>query len=240
MEDIKEMKPYWFLESHIDVEYNYYVLMAYLTKIKKKFNTPGSERYFKNILTIKKDLESFQKNTEFTQRSLVRMTDEEKDYFYTILDKNLDVIGEIENIVSNSIRVIEEFLEENKESYEKYNSLVEVEAYCSTYNLWDQGFLIIRKRGEKLMRVFNWFFSIVKIGNKDNVALLMTELMDPKCESTKDLSKIKKFLKQNIKEFSEKYDCVLVAEISKEIDMEVGTELGKEKSINMIMNRFKH
>jgi hypothetical protein len=114
-----------------------------------------------------------------------------------------------------------------------------VESYCAKYNLWDQGFLIIRKNGEETMRIFTWFFSIVKISQKENVALLMTELLDPLCETTKDINKIRKFLKSNIKDFSTQYDCVLVAEICDDIDMEIGTELSKEKSIDMIMNRFK-
>ena len=89
------------------------------------------------------------------------------------------------------------------------------------------------------MRIFTWFFSIVKISQKENVALLMTELLDPLCETTKDINKIRKFLKSNIKDFSTQYDCVLVAEICDDIDMEIGTELSKEKSIDMIMKRFK-
>jgi hypothetical protein len=233
------MRPYWFLEDPIDLEHKYYVLMAYLMKIKENFNKPGFERYFKNLLSIKKDLESFIKNTEFSQKTLAKMTDEDKDHFYNMLDKNLDSIGEIEDIAKNSVITIEDFLEKNKEFYEKYNSLVEVESYCAKYNLWDQGFLIIRKKGEKTMRIFTWFFSIVKISQKENVALLMTELLDPLCETTKDINKIRKFLKSNIKDFSTQYDCVLVAEICDDIDMEMGTELSKEKSIDMIMNRFK-
>jgi len=234
-----DMKPYWFLEDPIDLEYKYYVLMAYLMKTKEHFNKPGFERYFKNILAIRRDLESFIKKTEFSQKTLTRMTEEERDYFYNLLDKNLDVIGEIEEIAKNSLTTIDGFLEKNEEFYEKYNSLVEVESYCAKYNLWDQGFLVIRKKGIKTMRVFTWFFSIVKISQKDNVALLMTEILDPPCETTKDIIKIKKFLKNNIRDFSDQYDCILVAEVSNEIDMEAGTELSKEKSIDLIMNRFK-
>ena len=89
------------------------------------------------------------------------------------------------------------------------------------------------------MRIFTWFFSIVKISQKDNVALLMTEILDPLCESTKDIVKIKKFLKSNIRDFSDQYDCILVSEVSNNIDMEIGTELSKEKSIDLIMNKFK-
>jgi hypothetical protein len=236
---MSEMRPYWFLEDPIDLEYKYYVLMAYLMRVKENFDKPGFERYFKNLLSIKKDLESFIKNTEFSQKTLAKMTDEDKDHFYNMLDKNLDSIGEIEEIAKNSVVTIDDFIEKNNEFYEKYNSLVEVESYCAKYNLWDQGFLIIRKNGEETMRIFTWFFSIVKISQKENVALLMTELLDPLCETTKDINKIRKFLKSNIKDFSTQYDCVLVAEICDDIDMEIGTELSKEKSIDMIMNRFK-
>ncbi len=234
-----DMKPYWFLEDPIDLEYKYYVLMAYLMKIKDHFDKPGFEKYFKNILSIKRDLESFIKKTEFSQKTLAKMTEEEKEYFHNLLDKNLDVIGEVEEIAKNSLTTIDEFLEKNEEFYERYNSLVSVESYCSKYNLWDQGFLVIRKKGIKTMRIFTWFFSIVKISQKDNVALLMTEILDPLCESTKDIVKIKKFLKSNIRDFSDQYDCILVSEVSNNIDMEIGTELSKEKSIDLIMNKFK-
>lgn len=237
---MKELKPYWFLESPIDTEYKYYILMAYLMKVKDSFKTQGFERYFKNLIAMKKDLESFDKNTELTQKTLSKMTDDERSHMYTILDGNLDEIGEIEEIVKNSVRVIDEFLNDNREFYERYNALVDVESYCAKYNLWDQGFLVIRRKGEEFMRIFSWFFSIVKIADKENVALLMTELLDPQCNTTKDISKIKKFLRENIKDFSSQYDCVLVADVSKEIDIEIGTELGKEKSIDIIMNRFKN
>jgi hypothetical protein len=236
---MSEMRPYWFLEDPIDLEYKYYVLMAYLMRVKENFNKPGFERYFKNLLSIRKDLESFIKNTEFSQKTLAKMTDEDKNHFYNMLDNNLDSIEEIEEIAKNSVVTIDDFIEKNNEFYEKYNSLVDVESYCAKYNLWDQGFLIIRKNGEENMRIFTWFFSIVKISQKENVALLMTELLDPLCETTKDINKIRKFLKSNIKDFSTQYDCVLVAEICDDIDMEIGTELSKEKSIDMIMNRFK-
>jgi hypothetical protein len=237
--NMAEMRPNWFLEDPIDFEYKYYVLMAYLMKVKENFNKPGFERYFKNLLSVKRDLESFIKNTEFSQKTLAKMTEEDRDNFYNILDRNLDRIGEIEEIAKNSVITIDNFLEENNEFYEKYNSLVDVESHCPKYNLWDQGFLIIRKKGEETMRIFTWFFSIVKIAQKENVALLMTELLDPLCETTQDIKKIRKFLKSNIKDFSDQYDCLLVAEICDEIDMEIGTELSKEKSIDMIMNRFK-
>jgi hypothetical protein len=237
---MKNLKPYWFLESPIDTEHKYYMLMAFLVNLKKSFQTKQFVKKFKELLTIKRDLESFDKNTEFTSKTLSKMTEEERDLVYTILDNNLDNIEEVESIVKNSIRTIENFLDENSFFYEKYNSLVSVESYCAKYNLWDQGFLVIRKRDEEFMKVFTWFFSIVKVGKKENVALLMTELLDPLCENTNEIGKIRKFLKANIRDFSDQYDCVLVADVSDDIDIETGTDISKEKSIDLIMNKFKN
>lgn len=236
---MKKLKPYWFLESPIDIEHKYYMLMAFLVDIKECFNKRGFEKKFKSLLNMKKDLENFNKSTEFTQKTLSKMTMDEIDLVYTILDTNLNNIAEIENIVKNSLSTIEDFLEDNRGFYEKYNSLVKVESHCTKYNLWDQGFLVIRKDNESFMRIFTWFFSIVKIGEKENVALLMTELLEPPCEITEKISDIRKFLKNNIRDFSENYDCVLIADVSPDIDIETGTEISKEKSIDLIMNKFK-
>ena len=233
------LKPYWFLEGTIDIEYQFYILMSYLVKVKESFNNKGFERYFKNLVSVRRDLESFNKNSEFTQKTMSRMTEDEKDYYYKLVDDSLDNIEEVDGIVKNSLKVIEDFLEENSEMYDKYDSLVEVESYCSRYNLWDQGFLVIRRKDEEKMRIFTWFFSIVKISQKESVALLMTELLDPKCATTMDISKIKKFLKSNVSEFSDGHDCIMVADVSLEIDTEIGIEISKEKSIDVIRNKFK-
>jgi hypothetical protein len=232
------MKPYWFIEDPIDLEHKYYILMAKLVKIKKSFKKKEFEKNFRELQSIYRDLKSFDEKTELSQRSMMNMTDSEKDNFYNILDKNIEKIGEIEQIVIDSIELIEKFIEENKELEIEYNSRVNVESYCSGYSLWDQGFLVIRKNKEEHMRVFTWFFSMVTVNKKDNIALLMTELLDPKCETTKEIRKIKGFLKTNVKDYSENSDCILIADLSDKIDMEVGSEIGKEKSIEIILNNF--
>ena len=233
-------KPYWFLESPIDTEHKYYILMSYLANVKESFGKIGYEKNFKDLLCLKKDLESFDKKTEFSQKTVANMTETEKNTFYNLLDKNLDYIDEIEKILKNSIDTIDEFLESNKDIRERYDSLVDIESYCPSYNLWEQGYLIIRKTGDGYMKVFNWFFSIVKIGEKDNLALLMTEMLDPKCKTSKELRDIKKFLKSNIKDFSEQFDCILIADLTEDVDMEVGTEIGKEKSMDLILKKFRN
>jgi len=237
---MKTLKPYWFLESPIDTEHKYYVLMGYLAKLKKGFGKKGFEKGFKDLLLLRKDLESFDGNSEFSQKTMANMPDKERDFFYTILDKNLEKIDEISEIVTNSIKTIDKFLEENNETYEKYNALVKIETHCSKFNLWDQGFLIVRKTGADHMKVFSWFFSVIKIDQKENIALLMTEMLDPLIETTTEINIIKGFLKKNLKDFSYMHDCVLVADVSKSIDLETGTEISKEKSIEIILKNYKN
>jgi hypothetical protein len=238
--DLNMIKPYWFLEDPIDEEHKYYILMDFLTKAKSKFNKKGFEKHFKEVVILRRDLDSFDQTMEFSQRTLANMTENDKNVFYNKLDRNLDSINEIVKIVKNSIETIDKFLEENKEIAIKYNSLVDVESYCDRYNLWDQGFLIVRKIDEEFMKVFSWFFSVIKIGEKEKVALLMTEMLDPQCETTTEILKIKNFLNSNIKDFSDKHDCVLVADVAKGVDIETGTEIGKEKSIDIILKNFKN
>ena len=234
-----DLKPYWFLEGTIDLEYKYYILMSYLVRVKDSFKEKDFGKNFKDLITMRRDLESFIKDTGFSQKTMSRMTDEEKDIFLNLLDEKFDDIEEIESIVKNSIEVIQNFIEENKELYELYDSLVGVESYCSKYNLWDQGFLVVRRFAEEKMRIFTWFFSIIKISQKESVALLMTEILDPRCDTTEDLKKIRKFLKSNINDFSESHDCIIISDVSDEIDIDTGVELSKEKSIDIIMNKFK-
>lgn len=235
---MKTFKPFWFLEDPLDTEHKYYILMSFLVDLKNKIGKRGFEKKFKELLTIKRDLINFAKETEFSQRTMIAMTEEDKKLFLDLLDKNLEKIEEIDDIVKNSINVIEKFIEENKAAYDLYNSLICVESYSNSYTSWDQGFLVIRKEKEEYMKIFTWFFSIVKIDQKEKAALLMTEILDPRCENTKEISKIKEFLKKNIKDFSEKYDCILIAEIAPSVDLEVGSEMSKEKSIEIILNNF--
>jgi hypothetical protein len=237
---MKSFKPYWFLEDPLDTEYKYYILMSFLVDIKKSFGKAGYFKKIKKLLTIKNDLMSFSKNMELTPRTNESMTAAERDMLYNLLDKHIHNDDEIQNIIKNSITVIDEFIDENHEYFDKYKSLVTVETYCQKYNLWDQGILVIRQKNEKNLKIFSWFFSVVNIGGKENIALLMSEVISPVCKNTIQLKRIKTFLNNNIDNFSESTDCFILADVSERIDIETGTEISKEKSIEIIIDKFKN
>lgn len=239
-ENITMLKPYWIVEEPIDLEYKYYILMGYLVRLKEHFNKKGFERYFKELLILRRDLLSFLNGHELSQRSLVNMTNNEKEEFYKLMDDNTENFKDIDAITQNSLKIIDTFLKEHNKTQKKYNALADVECYSSSSDLWDQGFLVIRKSNEKFMKIFNWFFSTIKIGEKENLALLMTELLDPTCPTTNEIKEIRGFLKKNVKDLSNNNICVLVGDVSKDIGLEIGVEICKEKSIEIIMTRFKN
>jgi hypothetical protein len=177
---------------------------------------------------------------ELTPETNESMTEAERDMLYNLLDKHIHNDDEIQNIIKNSITVIDEFIDENHEYFDKYKSLVTVETYCQKYNLWDQGILVIRQKNEKNLKIFSWFFSVVNIGGKENIALLMSEVISPVCKNTIQLKRIKTFLNNNIDNFSESTDCFILADVSERIDIETGTEISKEKSIEIIIDKFKN
>ena len=90
------------------------------------------------------------------------------------------------------------------------------------------------------LKIFSWFFSVVNIGGKENIALLMSEVISPVCKNTIQLKRIKTFLNNNIANFSESTDCFILADVSERIDIETGTEISKEKSIEIIIDKFKN
>jgi hypothetical protein len=99
--------------------------MDFLVKVKNKMNKKGFEKAYKELLCLRKDLESFDKNTEFTQRTVMSMTDSEKNTFYNLLDKNLDSIEEITKIVKNSIEVIDKFIDRASLGKRKYGATLD-------------------------------------------------------------------------------------------------------------------
>ena len=237
---MKSFKPYWFLEDPLDTEHKYYVLMSFLVNIKKSFGKAGYFKKIKKLLTIKNDLMAFSKNMELSQKTNESMTESERSELYDLLDKHIHNDEEIQNIIKNSITVIDEFIDENHVYFDKYKSLVTIETYCQKYNLWDQGVLVVRQKNEKNLKIYSWFFSVVNIGGKENIALLMSEVISPVCKNTTQLKRIKSFLNNSIDNFSDSTDCFILADVSEIIDIETGTEISKEKSIEIIVDRFKN
>jgi hypothetical protein len=236
-----KLKPYWFLEDPLDKEHKYYVLMAFLHWVKKNSKRAGFEKRFKGVLTLRKDLDNFIDNNQFSQKTMGNMTEKDKDIFYNLLDFNLDRIDSMLDIVENSIETIDKFLDDNEILLDKYNSLVEVDHHCpSSYNVWNNGYIVIRKENEENLRIYNWFFSTVKISGSESVGLLMSEILEPVCKTTYEIPDIKNFLARNIDDYSKDYDCIIIADVDNKVDIETGADIGKEKSADIIMERFRN
>jgi hypothetical protein len=238
---MKKLKPYWFLENPLDTEHKHWILMAYLKGVRDGFGKAGYIKKIRDLYRIKKDLQSFSMNIELSQSTMTSMTDKERIIFEDLLDQKIHNDSEIKSIIDSSLYTIENFIEENKFYFHKYDDLISLESYCEKYSMWDQGFLVIRKKSENSLKIFSWFFSVIKVGDKDSVALLMTEILNPLCENTYDINRIKKFLKKKIvDDFSSEDECFILADVYDKMDWETAMDITKEKSVELIMRKFKN
>jgi hypothetical protein len=236
---MKSLKPYWFLEKPIDKEHKFYILMDYLQSIENDFNVKEYVKPLTNILRIQKDLWSFKNKGTLSVRSNSNLTKTELEKTNAFIEE-FNRAKEGDDVIETSLSTIEEFLGKHDEIIREYDRLVEVTHSSSINQTWDRGFLVIRKAKNKSIRIFSWHFSIIKIDGNENVALLMTELLEPICDFTEDNREIKKFLIQNLKpSVVSPTDAVLFAEIFPDLDWESGIDLAKEKAVDSIVKNYK-
>jgi hypothetical protein len=194
---MKSLKPYWFLEKPIDKEHKFYILMDYLQSIEDDFNIKEYVKPLTNILRIQKDLWSFKNKGTLSVRSNSNLTKTELEKTNAFIEE-FNRAKEGDDVIETSLSTIEEFLGKHDEIIREYDRLVDVTYSSSINQTWDRGFLVIRKAKDKSIRIFSWHFSIIKIDGNENVALLMTELLEPICDFTEDNKEVKKFLIQKL------------------------------------------
>ncbi len=236
---MKNLKPYWFLEKPIDKEHKFYVLMGYLQTIENDFKNKEYVKPLTSILRIQKDLWSFKNKNSLSVKSNSSLTEGELEKV-NLLIEDFNNSEERDEIIEESLSTIENFLGTHDAIIREYDRLVDVTHSGSINQIWDRGYLIVRKNAEKVLRIFSWNFSIIKIDGSESVALLMTELLDPVCDFTEEDREVKKFLIQNLKSsYISPNDAILFAKISDELEAESGVDLSKEKAVDIIVKNYK-
>ena len=236
---MKNLKPYWFLEKPIDKEHKFYILMDYLQSIEKDFESKNYVKPLTNVLRIQKDLWSFKNKGSLSVKSNSHLTEDELEKTNSLIE-DFSNSDEKDEILKEALSTIENFLGKHDGIIREYDRLVDVSHSGSINQIWDRGYLIVRKNIEKLIRIFSWNFSIIKIDGNESVALLMTELLEPVCDFTEEDREVKKFLIQNLKSSHiNPNDAILFARISDELEAESGVDLSKEKAVEIIVKNYK-
>jgi hypothetical protein len=236
---MKNLQPYWFLQSPIDAEHKYYVLMDFLQSVEADLGEKRYSEQIQKITRVYNDIRSFQKFNKLSDRTLKNMTQEELDRssdLITLISEN----EEVDLILEGSLQILEGFMEKINPYIEEIEKSLEFKIHNEKFFSKDRGYVVMRNNKNKKMKIYSWLFSIIKVDEVEQVGLLLSELMDPLPEYTKSDRKIYSFFEKEIKNFSKYSDCFIIVDLEKtKGEDEISFELIKDKSIEFIVNNYR-
>lgn len=237
---MKILKNYWFLQDPVDVEHKFYVLMDFLQSVEEDMSFKKYNEQIQKVRRISEDLKSFNTARSLSDKTLITMTKKELDKFKDLQDNLIDREKDLNDVIESSLGIISNFLEKIDPIIQEINKAINVYTFEPQKSFNDQGFLILRIPGEKKMKIYSWMFSFVKVKKKDQIGILLTELLEPLPKYTTSDKKIVSFFKDGIKVLSpETYTFVFADLDSSRQDEEIGFDLIKDKGIDFIVKSYK-
>ena len=237
---MKVLKNYWFLQDPIDVEHKFYVLMDFLQSVEKDLNDKKYNEQIQKIRRIHDDLKTFKDKKNLSDRTLVTMTQTDLDQLKTFQELVIDKEDELKVLIDNSIDILDGFLSKINPLLQEINDSIRVHSYDEAKTFKDQGFLVLRIPNKRKFKIYSWMFSFVKVKQKDQIGILITELLDPLPKYSISDKKIMKFFQSEIKIYNPSLDSFIFADLDKsKKESEVGFDLMKERGIQFIVESYQ-
>ena len=236
---MKLLSPYWFLDQPIDAEHKYYILMDFFQSVEDDLSQRKYGEPLYKLDRIYNDLKNYQRSKKLTDKTLKTLKSNEISMLDDIVKQQAHN-DEIEYIIEQSLENIDLFMEKlNPYILEIENSInfriVNGEAIGK-----DKGYVVMRNNITQKIKIYSWQFSIIKVEEKDQVGLLLSELLDPVPEYSKSDDSVNEFFEREIKKYSKINDCLIIADlIENNSTDEISFDLIKQKSIDFIVNNYK-
>ena len=236
---MKNLQPYWFLQDPIDAEHKYYILMDFLQSVESDMGKKKYSEQIQKITRVYNDIKNFQKFNRLSDKTVKNMTNDEIERAHkliTLVNGN----EEIELILEETLKVLENFMEKINPYLEEIEKSLEFKIHNEDFFSKDRGYIVMRNNKNKKMKIYSWLFSIIKVDDIEQVGLLLSELMDPLPVYTKSDKKIYGFFEKEIKNFSKYTDCFIIVDLEENKgEDEISFELIKDKSIEFIVNNYR-
>jgi hypothetical protein len=236
---MKSLQPYWFLQTPVDAEHKYYVLMDFLQSVENDLGQKKYSEQIQKITRVYNDIKNFQKTNKLSDKTLRSMTQNEIDRIneLTILTQHDE---EIDYILEGSLEVLDGFFNKISPYLEEIEKSIRFKIHNDGIFAKDKGFVVMRNNKDKKMKIYSWVFSIIKVDDIDQVGLLLSELLDPIPTYTKSDKKIYDFFSKEIDIFSKKSHCFIVVDLEKNKgEDEISFDIIKDKSIEFIVNNYR-
>lgn len=238
---MKVLKNYWFLQDPIDVEHKFYVLMDFLQSVEQDLSQKKYNEQIQKIRRIHDDLKTFRDKKNLSDRTLVTMTQTDLEQLKTIQEKVSDnKQEELKDLIDNSLGILDNFLTKINPLLKEINDSISIKAYEKEQTFKDQGYLVLRIPGKRKFKIYSWMFSFVKVKQKDQIGILITELLDPLPKYSISDKKIMTFFEKEIKIYNPALDSFIFADLDKsKSETEIGFDLMKERGIQFIVESYQ-
>ncbi len=157
---MKTLSPNWIVENLIDFEYKKYELLGYLQSIKQEFKDeklyPALSDlivHYNNLLTIKNNKQLI---SESFGKFVSKIDLEKLKLIYESIEKDNQLLAEIENIINFSIPQLEGRLKEGKEIYNIMESNMQIEPIGLTPLNTNEGYMFISDGKQKETEVHQY------------------------------------------------------------------------------------
>ncbi len=161
---MKALGPNWIIENTIDFEYKKYELLAYLQGIKQDFRDeklyPALSdliAHYNNLITLKNNKHEL--NDSF-KKILSKIDVEKLKLIYESVEKDSDMIIEIESILNFSIPQLETHLKQGKEIYSHIEGEMLIEPIGLTPLNTNEGYMFICDGKQKDTEVYQYKITI--------------------------------------------------------------------------------
>ncbi len=154
----------WLTDSHIDLEYKQYILLAYLEEVKQNFRATKLYPAFADLIEHYQELIRLKENTlhlfeKFPER-MAGIDNESLRLVYQKIVENDEIMAELQKIIDYSIPKLKQHLEEGKKIYELVEEKIIIQPVGITPLNSSEGYLLLKMTDDKSTSAYQYKITI--------------------------------------------------------------------------------
>lgn len=170
---MKNLSPVWFLQSPIDVEHKYYILLDFLQSVNLEIKNKRVYSPIKRIFTLIKELNHFTNSGSILIEDQ-RMTENEKKILLTPL--TLEESQEVEQIVKNSLKILYKYADLGINLWKNIEGRIKIFNLGISQDTKDTGITIFRNMSTDEVFSYWWKKTEMRIGEEKKRGIVLKKV----------------------------------------------------------------
>lgn len=154
----------WLTDSHIDLEYKQYVLLAYLEEVKKHFRANKLYPSFADLIEHYQELVRLKESSinlfeKFPER-MAGIDNESLKLMYQKIVESDEIMEELQKIINYSIPKLKEQVEEGKKIYDMIEERISIQSVGITPLNSNEGYLLLKMASDQSTSAYQYKITI--------------------------------------------------------------------------------